>query len=45
MSNDDLLRMLDLEGKEAPLTNESLPYSGPRKLDHRLSYCCGPGKG
>ncbi len=21
------------------------PYSGPRKLDHQLSYCGGPGKG
>jgi hypothetical protein len=21
------------------------PYSGPRKLDHQLSYSGGPGKG
>lgn len=27
MSNDDLLRMLDLEGKEAPQTKESLPIT------------------
>src|SRR5437660_712783 len=27
MSNDDLLRMLDLEGKEAPPTNEPLPIT------------------
>jgi hypothetical protein len=32
---------------EYPLISVSrvATYSGPRKLDHRLSYCGGPGKG
>ena len=32
--------------EEAPaLEDEPEEYSGPRKLDHQLSYSGGPGKG
>ncbi len=34
---------LDIFYREAGPKNA--PYSGPRKLDHQLSYSGGPGKG
>jgi hypothetical protein len=49
--NQDGLAVFDknLPAKPAPLLQALQPfrdgYSGPRKLDHLLSYSSGPGKG